>query len=213
VELIPKFIEKWEQGAEMVIGVRKKNQGEGMIKRYGSFFFYKIMNLIGETKIMPSATDYRLIDKKIIKEFERFTERQRMTRGLLDWIGFRKDYIYFTTNGRNAGRPAYNTAKLVKLAFSTFVANSLFPLKLAGYLGIFITFISGLLGFFIFIEDFVLKDPFRLHFTGPAILGVIIVFLVGIILICLGLIALYIGNIHGEVINRPMYVVRKKENL
>jgi len=211
-ELIPEFIQKWREGADVVIGVREKNQGEGLVKKAGSYLFYKVMGLIGETKIVPRSTDYRLIDKQVIQEFRRFTERNRITRGLLEWLGFKRAYIYFSANGRKFGERRYSYLKLIKLAFSSVTTHSLFPLKLAGYLGVIITFFSGFLGLFIFIEKYILGDVWRLNFSGPAILAVINLFLVGIILICLGFVALYIANIHGEVINRPMYVIRKKKN-
>ena len=94
-KLIPEFLKKWESGAEIVVGIRNKNKGEGLIKKFGSFLFYKIINLISATKIIPRSTDYRLLDKVVIREFNRFTERNRMTRGLIDWLGFRRDYVYF----------------------------------------------------------------------------------------------------------------------
>ncbi len=212
-ELIPDFIEKWEKGAEIVIGIRNKNKGEGLIKKFGSILFYKIMNSIGETEILPQETDYRLLDKKVIVEFNRFTEKNRITRGLIDWLGFKKDYIYFNAHERINGKAQYNNMKLFRLALASFVSQSLFPLKFAGYLGIFITFFSGLFGLFIFIERYILNDPWGMSFSGPAILAVIILFLIGIVLSCLGLIALYIASIHTEMINRPIFVIRKKGNL
>ncbi len=212
VELIPKFIEKWENGVDIVVGIRQKNKKEGLIKRVGSYWFYKIMNLIGETKIVPRATDYRLIDKKVIQEFNRFTERNRITRGLIDWLGFKRDYIYFKANQRKFGKASYSFLKLVKLALSSFVSLSLFPLKFAGYLGITITFFSGIFGVFILVEKYILDDPLNLNITGTASLAVLILFLIGIVLSSLGLITLYIANIYSEVLNRPIYVIKKKKN-
>jgi len=213
VGLIPEFIKKWENGADVVIGVRTKNKGEGLIKKINSWCFYKMINLISDTKIIPKATDFRLIDRKVIDEFNRLTERTRMTRGLIDWLGFKRDFVYFIADERKNGKPAYNNFKLAKLALSAVISQSLFPLKFSGYLGLFISFFSGILGLFIFIEKYILEDPLNMRFSGPAILAVIILFLVGIILICLGLIALYIGNIQKEVSNRPMYIIRTKKNL
>lgn len=208
--LIPQFLEKWENGAESVIGIREKNKGEGLIKKLGSFWFCKIMNSISETKFIPQATDFRLIDKKVIKEFNKFTERERITRGLIDWLGFKKDFIYFKANERKSGKAGYNILKLTRLALSSFVAHSLFPLKFAGYLGVIVSVFSGFLGIFIFINNFILKNKM---FSGLAIVVVLVVFLVGIVLSCLGLVALYIGNIQNEVTNRPLYVIRKKRNI
>lgn len=80
-ELIPAFIKKWEEGKDVVVGIREKNKGEGLVKKLGSFFYYKIMNAIGETKITPRATDFRLIDRQVVDEFNKLTEKSRMTRG------------------------------------------------------------------------------------------------------------------------------------
>jgi len=212
VELMPEFIEKWQNGVEVVIGVRNKNKGEGLVKKLGSFLFYKIMNAIGETKIIPRATDYRLLDKKVVLAFRRFTEHGRMTRGLIAWLGFKRDYVYFDANERISGRARYNKAKLIKLALSSIVAHSLFPLKFAGYLGLLITFLFGTAGFLLLVGKYIFNNPFAMSFSGPAQLAILIIFLVGLILACLGLVALYIANIKLEVANRPNYVIRKKKN-
>jgi len=211
--LIPEFIKKWEAGAEVVIGVRKKNNGQGFIKRFGSYLFYKLINRIAAIKIVPSATDFRLLDKKVVTEFNKFTERSRMTRALINWLGFKRDFIYFEAEARAWGRAGYSFFKLVKLALSSFISLSLLPLKLAGYLGCFIFFTTGLFGLYLLFGRYVFNWPFALSFTGTALLALLIVFLVGIILSSLGLIALYIANIHNEVINRPLYVVRDKKNI
>lgn len=210
VELIPEFIRKWEEGAETVIGIREENKTGGLIKNVGSALFYRIINRIASVNIIPGATDFRLLDRIVIDEFNKFTERNRISRGLIDWLGFKRAYICFKAGERIRGRPGYSFFKLLRLAMNSFVSLSLFPLKIAGYLGLLITTISGIMGLFIFIENFILKDPMELNFSGPAILAVFIMFLVGIILSCLGLMALYIAAIHGEVVNRPLYVVRKK---
>jgi len=210
-ELIPQFIEKWKNGADIVVGVREKNNGEGFIKSVGSYWFYKIMNMIGRTKIIPRATDYRLISRQVANEFNKFTEHGRITRGLLDWLGFNRDYIYFEANCRQNGKAKYSCWKLIKLAFSSFIAHSLFPLKFAGYLGVFITTASTILGAIMFTARYILRNEWGMGISGVAQLAVIILFLIGIVLSCLGLIALYIASIHGEVVNRPLYVVKSQK--
>lgn len=208
-EKIPEFLHKWESGAEVVVGLRKGYKPSA-VRRFGARLFYRILNRISQTKLTPDATDFRLIDRAVIDEFNRFTERNRITRGLIDWLGFRRDYVFFTPGERLDGAASYSMTKLIKLAMNSFVAMSLFPLKAAGYLGVIITLVAAPLGFFIFFETYVFDDPWNLRFSGPAILAVILLFLVGIVLMALGLIALYIANIHDEVVNRPLYVIRHR---
>lgn len=210
VELIPEFIAKWEAGSDVVIGVRKENKSDGWIKKIGSKIFYKIINQIADVHIMPSATDFRLIDRVVIAEFNRFTETNRMTRALIDWLGFRRDYIYFDAHDRLHGTASYSFWKLFKLAINSFVSLSLVPLKLAGTLGIIITTISGISGFYILLGKYVFHTHFASTFSDSENLAILILFLVGIILMSIGLLAVYVANIHSEVINRPMYVIRRK---
>ena len=211
-ELIPTLVAKWHAGAEVVVGVRRHHRAS-LSKRLNSWLFYKILNSIAETKVNPRATDFRLLDRLVVDEFNRFTERNRMTRGLIDWLGFRRDYAEFDSPGRTGGQATYSLAKLLRLAINSFISLSLFPLRVAGYLGILITLASGSLGLFILVEKHLLHDPWSLHISGTAILADVNMFLIGIVLSSLGLIALYIANIHSEVINRPLYVVRRRPGL
>jgi dolichol-phosphate mannosyltransferase len=89
VKYIEQFIEEWSRGADVVVGVRKSNKGEGFTKKYGSKLFYKILNILTNDNTTPSSTDFRLVDRKVIDEFNKLTERTRITRGLIDWLGFR----------------------------------------------------------------------------------------------------------------------------
>lgn len=210
VELIPEFIKKWEEGADVVVGVRNKNNGEGFVKKFGSFMFYKIMGVIGETKIVPRATDYRLLDRKVVLAFRKFTEHDRMARGLIDWLGFKRSYVCFEANARLNGRAGYNNMKLIGLALHSMISHSLFPLRIAGYLGVLITLFFGGFGFFLLICKYILRNEFGTSFSGSAQLAILNIFLIGLILVSLGLIALYVANIKAEVTNRPTYVIRKK---
>ncbi len=209
-ELIPLFLEKWRGGAEVVIGVRKKNKHYTLAKRWGAVLYYKLMGAISDTPMLPRETDFRLIDRQVADAFNAFTERQRSTRALIDWLGFKREYIEFDMNDRVNGEASYSFGKLFHLAAYSLVSHSLFPLRIAGYLGVFITFCSGLLGLAVIFEQYIFHDMWHWHFSGSAQLSIIDVFLIGIVLSCLGIIALYIENIHGETINRPMYVIREK---
>jgi polyisoprenyl-phosphate glycosyltransferase len=206
--LIPAFISKWQQGSEVVVGVRSYDKRETWFKRFTSALYYKIMERISHTKITPHATDFRLLDRVVIEAFNRMPERNRMTRGLIDWLGFRRGYVKFKTRLRQHGEASYGFSKLCTLAINSFTAYSLLPLRLAGYLGLLILAISAPLGIFIIIEKYIMHDPLGLQFSGPATLAVIILFLVGVVLACMGLVAMYIAHIHAEVLGRPLYVVR-----
>lgn len=213
VDLILEFVRRWRDGAEVVVGVRQPGGGEPFMRRVSSGLYYAAINAISDHEVTPRATDFRLLDRAVIDEFKRFTEHTRMTRALIDWLGFRREFVPFVANERADGEPRYGTVKRIRLAVSSFITHSFFPLKFAGYLGVTITLVSGALGLFIFVERYLLGDPWNMKFTGPAILAVINMFLVGIILSCLGLIALYVANIHREVTNRPLYSVRRTRNL
>ena len=129
VEKIPEFIKKWEAGFEVVVGVRRKNQSIGFSKKLGSYFFYKIINQIADTAITPNASDFRLLDRIVIDEFNKFTEKNRMTRALIDWLGFKRSFVYFDANPRIHGLASYSFFKLTRLAFNSMVSFSLLFLK------------------------------------------------------------------------------------
>lgn len=211
VELIPDFIKKWEMGNEIVIGIRNKSKSDSLFKKIGSIFFYKLLNSITEMEIVAGSTDYRLIDKVVVLEFNKLTETRRMTRALIDWLGFKREYIYFDANKRLYGNASYSTWKLIGLAMNSFVSLSLLPLKFAGYLGFLIVLVSGIFGSYILLGKYFLRWDFPSTFSDSENLAILIVFLVGIILSSVGLLALYVANIHEEVLKRPMYIIRKKK--
>lgn len=207
-ELIPTFIQKWADGADVVVGIRSKNKGEGLTKKFCSFMYYKIMRVISDTPITPCATDFRLVDRKVVTEFNRFTEHDRMTRGIIDWLGFRREYVTFMANERQFGKASYSYFKLIKLALTSAVSHSLFPLKLAGYIGAVTIVLSAILGAVVFIEKYIFGDSLHWNVSGTGQLAILITFFIGIVLACLGLMALYIGNIRNEVSGRPLYIIR-----
>ena len=212
-ELIRQLIEKWEAGADVVIGVRTKNKDTDIVKKIGSFFYYKIINSISDTYIKSGSTDFRLLDRKVVDEFNKFTEHDRITRGLIDWLGFRREYVEFVADKRLKGKASYSKLKLVKLALSSSVSHSFFPLKIAGYLGAFILTVFGIGGLIVFTELYVFHDYFKWHIVSTAQLAILMIFFIGVVLACLGLVAIYIGSIKSEVSNRPLYIVREKMNI
>lgn len=209
-EVILKFLKRWESGADVVIGVRKESKSDSWVKRQGGKWFYRILNAISETKTIPHSTDFRLLDRLVLNEFNKIKEHNRITRGIVDWLGFNQSYVYFDAKERLHGEPSYNIFKLLKLAVAGFISHSLFPLRFAAYAGLVIMLLSGVLGLVMFLERYVFAWSF--NFSGPAILADIILFLVGLILVCIGLLAFYIGNIYHNTRERPLYVIKKNKH-
>jgi glycosyltransferase involved in cell wall biosynthesis len=205
-KLIPSFINSWESGNKVVIGLRTSNQKEGVVKRYGSKLFYKLFNRLTGMKLIPGATDYRLIDRDVQSQFKKMTERNRITRGLIDWLGYPREYIEFAAGPRMAGDAGYSFKKLFRLAIDSIVSLSISPLFIVAYIGAVVLPLSLLLGLFMILNA-ILSDPFNLHITGGAYLMVLILFLVGILLMSQGIIGLYLSHIHTETQNRPLYIV------
>ena len=94
-KLIGKFLDEWRAGADVVVGIRRYSKNEGWFKRWSSARFYQIMQRIAHTNITPHVSDFRLLDRQVIDVFSGLTERNRMTRGLIDWLGFRRAYVDF----------------------------------------------------------------------------------------------------------------------
>ena len=205
-ELIPSFLAAWQAGGQVVIGVRTSNQKEGFTKHYGSKLFYRLLSKISREPIVPGSTDFRLIDKAVQQEFIKLTEHNRMTRGLVDWLGFRRVFIPFKAKSRLSGKATYSHRKLLQLAINGFVSSSLFPLYLSLYLGLIIVPLALIVGIFSGIEMLV-GDPLSLRIHGTAFIAILILFSAGVLLISQGFIALYLSRVHTETQNRPLFVV------
>jgi dolichol-phosphate mannosyltransferase len=209
-ELIRELIKKWQEGFEVVYTVRKENKGASFVKKITSDIYWWLFNKVSSVDSEPHSTDFRLMDKKVIDAFKNFPEKERLFRGLIDWMGYKRTRVEFIASERNSGSASYSYIKLIRLAINSFTAFSLMPLRLAGYFGIVITSVSFVLLIVMAMVEFLLKWD---TFTPLAFVMVANTFLIGIVLTCLGFIALYIARIHDEVLGRPLYIIRKKTNI
>ena len=205
--IISDFIKKWKNGAQVVVGVRSSNENEGFVKKWGSKVFYQLFNSVSGAEIKPRSTDYRLIDKVVRKEFLRFTERQRITRGLIDWLGFKREFITFEAPARLAGEASYKTSQLIKLALNSFTSLSLRPLFFFGWIGAIITAGTILVSLFLVIEYVLFGDVLNIGITNSGILGILTAFLVGLVLTSQGMIAIYLSHVHSQTQARPLFVI------
>jgi len=206
VELIPQFIDKWRAGAKVVIGKCILNPHTSRIKRFNSRMFYKVFNRITGAKIVLDATDFRLIDQTVQRDFNRMTERNRITRGMVDWLGYKPAYIEFKASPRMAGEATYSTAKLIKLGIDGVVSLSTAPLQATIYIGLIILPLSLLLGL-LMVANALVGDPLGWETTGSAYVVVLLLFLVGLLTVSQGIMGLYLSHIHSETQNRPLYVI------
>lgn len=205
VELIPDFIALWKTGSKVVTGIRTANQQEGLVKRLGSKLFYWLFNQSTGKRLIPGLSDFRLIDHSVQREFIRLTERNRMTRGLIDWLGYQQDYIHFKAKARIAGEASYSFSKLFKLAMDSIVLSTS-PLHVMAYLGAVILPVAALLGLAMTMNALI-GDPFGLDITGGAFVMVLLLFLIGVLLVSQGIIGMYLAHIHAETQNRPLYII------
>lgn len=207
VELIGEFVKTWRTGAQVVIGVRKSTAHQHASKKWRSKLFYRLFNVVTGEKLIAGSTDFRLIDAEVQHAFVSLQETGRITRGLIDWLGFRREIIEFEAHDRQFGAASYSTRQLVSLAVNSFVSLSPVPLYIFGYVGVVITLLSTLVGSSVLIEQVLLRDPLGWKFTGTAMLSMLVLFLVGIVLISQGILSLYISHIHNQSKHRPLYII------
>jgi len=212
VELLPEFIWRWQEGKRVIIGLRTANQKEGWVKRLGSKLFYGLYSKFTGIKLVAGSTDYRLIDASVQREFLRMTERNRITRGLIDWLGYERAYITFRANPRLGGEATYSFKKLVKLAIDSAISLSLSPLYIAAYLGAIVLPLATIVGIGMVINA-AIGDRLHLHATGSAYVMILVLFLVGVLLVSQGIIGLYLSHIHTETQNRPLYVIDTEKSV
>ena len=209
VEMIPKMIAEWEKGAEIVTAVRDENTTR---HKLGSKIYYATMRMFGNKQVVVGAMDFRLISRGVAEEFNKFTERNRLARGLIDWMGVSQTYVKVKTKNRVKGKPTYSAKKLARLTMDSLASTSRTPLLIFGYIGIFITVVSFLFGLFILIQQYILGDPLGLDWSGAVAMSVFVSFLVGLVLISQAMTALYISQIHVEAKGRPLYIIDKKKS-
>jgi polyisoprenyl-phosphate glycosyltransferase len=209
VEMLAEFISKWREGSPVVVGVRTANQREGIVKRLGSKLFYLCFNKLSGVKLVPGSTDYRLIDKKVQRDFMQMTERNRITRGLIDWLGYERTFVHFKAHPRLLGKASYSFKKLSNLAIDSIISLSTAPLYATAYVGMVILPLSMLLGLFM-VVNFLVGDPAHLHATGGAYVMVLLLFLISILMVSQGISGLYLSHIHAETQNRPLFIIDEK---
>lgn len=208
-ELIIEFVKKWEEGYDMVYGVRNDRQSDAFLKRWTAQLFYKTYNLMTRSPIPYNAGDYRLIDRKVIAAILQLRECNVFMKGIFGWAGFRSFGIPYTRQKRRAGESKWGYWKLWNFALDGITASTTFPLRIWSYFGTFLSMTGMLYALYIIIRTIL----YGIDVPGYASLLVFILVLGGLQMIILGILGEYIGRIFIEVKSRPLYIVEKKVNL
>ncbi len=204
-EIIPRLIERWREGYEVVYAVRAEREGETWFKKVTAAFFYRLIYRIADVKIPLDTGDFRLLDRKVVDVLRRMRERHRFLRGMAAWVGFRQIGVEYRRAARFAGETKYPFRKMLRLALNAITGFSYFPLQLATFFGFFC---AGLAIFSIPIV-IILRMTGWQTFQGQATTLISVLFLGGVQLISLGILGEYIGRIYDEVKGRPLYIVRE----
>ena len=203
--LIPKMIKKWQQGNDVVLTKIIDNEDKGIIKRKITSLFYKTLNILSEVKIPADTPDFRLISKSYITVLKNMREDKRVFRGMLFWLGI-SNYalLSFKAPKRMHGKSHYNFFKSFSLAIDAIIQFSIKPLRLSIILSVICCLLSATFGVWTIYEYFVYQKPAN----GYTTIVSLITFLFSLQFFIIGVIGEYIGRIHIESKNRPLYFAK-----
>ena len=203
IDALDQFAKKFQEGCDVVYGVRNKRDTDTWFKRTTAEGFYKVMQLLGVDVVFNHA-DYRLMSKRALEALSEYKEVNLFLRGIVPLIGYRSDYVYYDRHERFAGESKYPLKKMLSFALDGITSFSVKPLKLISNLGILISVLSILGLLYALIS----------YFAGWAVTGwtaiVCSIWLLGgLQMLCLGVVGGYIGKIYSEVKARPRYRVEE----
>jgi dolichol-phosphate mannosyltransferase len=208
-ELIPQMIKKWQEGYEVVYARRSKRKGETLFKKWTASLFYRTLRMLTEINIPLDTGDFRLIDRKVCDAMRGIREKNRFVRGLVSWVGFRHTAIEYVREERFAGETKYPLKKMLRFSLDGITSFSYKPLRLAMYLGFIISSAS-----FVYLIISLSQRLFTAStVAGWASLIACLLLLNGVILVLLGILGEYVGRIYNETKNRPLYILRNKQEL
>jgi dolichol-phosphate mannosyltransferase len=208
-ELIPALVARWQEGYEVVFGVRGHRDGEGLLFRVVTGAFYKFLRRSSELHLPVGAGDFRLIDRKALDAFRGMRERRRYVRGMVTWVGFRQIGVPYERPARHAGVGKYSLVRYARLAFDGLTSFSDAPLRIALACGFAVAVASLVFG----LTAIALKLADAVTVPGWASLVLVLSFLGGIQLVVLAAVGIYVAGIFDEVKQRPLYVVRESHGL
>ncbi|MBF8457733.1 glycosyltransferase [Kaistella sp. G5-32] len=200
--IVAEMVQLWEKGNKLILTQRTDNEDKGLRYSILGNTYYWILNFLSDVKIPRNMPDFRLLDKKYVLWINSLNETDRMFRGMLSLVGLQDAHIIpFAAPKRNAGKSKYNFLELYKLAIDSVIQFSIKPLRVATFIGILGCLFSILFLFYSIYISWVHHEPR----TGFLTLLSVMIFFCSLIIFFLGIIGEYIGRIHIEVKNRPLY--------
>jgi len=205
--LIPKMISRWQNGYDIVLTRRSDIETKSFLKKWSSKLFYWFMNKLSGLDIESGAADFRLLDKRVVQIIRNVDETNLFLRGFVNWVGFKRCFLEYVPNQRFSGTTKYSYKKMISLAVQGITSFSVTPLHFLALFGCIISIFSGL---------YAIYALFMYFFTDmvtPGWTSVIasVLFIGGIQLIALGIVAEYVGKIFIEQKRRPNYIVKEKK--
>ena len=207
-EVVLELAARWREGFDVVYAVRKERDGDTRFKRATAAWFYRGFNRISEVDVPLDVGDFRLVDRRALDVFNEMRESSRFVRGMFSWIGLNQTGVEYNRAERFAGETKYPLRKMLRFAATGVTSFSEAPLRLALNLGFLVSFVSFVVGAFAVVA----KIAGLFTVPGWASIVVAVTLIGGVQLIVLGVIGVYIGDIHTEVKRRPLYVVSELEN-
>lgn len=206
-EVIIEFLKKWEEGHEVVYGVRTERDGETAFKLWTAKIFYRFINRLSDTRIPLDAGDFRLLDRQVVDALLSMPERDRYVRGMISWLGFSQCAVPYRRAARTAGVTKFSLWRMLHFATDGVVSFSVLPLRLATWTG-FLASCLALLGIAAVVFEKYLHVAGLVHGWSSTVIAVL--FMGGVQLVCLGIIGEYVGRAYGEVKRRPLYIVQER---
>jgi dolichol-phosphate mannosyltransferase len=214
-EEIHRFIEKWQEGYDIVYAVRQHRK-EGILKRVSYWTFYRMLSKMIDFELPLDSGDFCIMDRKMVDILNSMPERNRFVRGLRAWSGFKQTGLVYERQTRAAGLAKYDFKKLRRLALDGILSFSTVPLAVAAHLGLWVTGLS-FIGIIFTLSQFIFEDFFNAIGWGPipgvTTIVISVLFLGGVQLIVLGVIGQYLGRIYDEVKKRPRWIIRQSLGL
>ncbi|MEB7885113.1 glycosyltransferase family 2 protein [Serratia fonticola] len=205
IEVIPLLLNKWGNGAEVVLAKRIDRQSDGRMKRKTAEWFYRIHNKISKPAIEENVGDFRLMSREVVDNIKLLPERNLFMKGILSWVGGKVDIVEYSRAQRVAGSSKFNGWKLWNLAIEGITSFSTFPLRVWAYIGFFVATLSFIYGAWMILDKLIWGNPV----PGYSSIIVSILFLGGVQLIGIGVLGEYVGRIYVETKRRPRYIVKK----